>query len=403
MSASRSYREFAKSRIDEAIRLARSEAGGVKARRALAQFLWTIQGRSDLLRPARYAGQVDAEALQRLMRGLLALLGFRRSWLRPVEDWEPKEGGTRSVFGSLALHLLAKYPVPPVLHSAWFAEPGWWGYRQQHWYCHVGMGGSLRTAGFPIRLTKRMAHEFWQAPAHLEPGFALRWAEVRGLGGSEALATGIASTRLGREFFAEAFWRSVIHLFLNTRGLDVACIDPIVEYLHDQKYRQRTVIIGEDTEISIDPPRPDLSIKGCTVASLLRRATEWKAEQRSEAPVRKRFAWNRSEIGEYQRSEDEARAWTIRELLDSDDLAAEGKAMKHCVATYTEFCVQRRSTIWSLGLEGPEGRRRLATIEVDPSTRTVVQVSMKCNEDPDESCVSIMKEWAGREGLTVDC
>ncbi|WP_169976214.1 PcfJ domain-containing protein [Tautonia rosea] len=369
----------------------------------MTRLLWNVQSRSDLLRPARFAGRAEEESLRRLVGGLLALVGYRRSWLRPVEQWEPREGGTHSVFSSLAHHLLANYPVPPVMHSAWFAGSGWWAYRQRHWFRHVGMGGSLRTAGFPIRLTKRMAYEFSLAPAHFDIGFALRWAQVRGLGGSDTIARVVASTRLGREFFGEAFWTSVIHLFLRTRGLDPAHVDLIVEYLNHQKFVQRTIIVGEDTEISIDPPRPDLSIKGCTVTSLLRRAEEWKAEQRPEAPERKRFEWNRSEIREYQRAEDETRAWTIRELLDSDDLAAEGKAMKHCVATYTEFCVRRRSTIWSLGLEGPEGRRRLATIEVDPKTRTVVQASMKCNEEPDEPCLSLVKEWASREGLTVEC
>jgi hypothetical protein len=365
--------------------------------------LWVVQGRSDLLRPARFAGRADADGLRGIVRGLVALEGFRGSWLRPVEEWVPQGERARGVFSSLAHHLLANYPVPPVLQSAWFEEPGWWAYRQQHWFHHVGMGGSLRAAGFPVRLTRRMAHELSLAPAHVEIGFALRWAEVRGLGGSDALARAFASTRLRKEFLGEEFWRSLIHLLLNTRGLDMAQVDPIVEYLYDQKFAQRTVIIGEDTELSIDPPRPDLSIKGCTVASLVRRAAEWKAEQRPAAPERKRFAWGRSGIREFRGAGEEGRAWTIRELLDSDDLAAEGKAMKHCVATYTEFCVKRRSTIWSLGLEGPEGRRRMATIEVDPSTKAVVQASMKCNEEPDEPCRSIVREWASREGLTVEC
>ncbi|MEW4568277.1 PcfJ domain-containing protein [Tautonia sp. JC769] len=403
MSTSRSYREFAKSNIDEAIRLALAESGGVKARRALSRMIWTVQGRSDLLRPARHAGRSDAEMLRRIVRGLAALLGFRASWLRPLEEWEPRGERARGVFSSLAHHLLANYPVPAVLHAAWFEEAGYWAYRQQHWFHHVGMGRSLRSAGFPIALTRRMAHEFSNAPAHVEVGFALRWAEVRGLGGSEALANAVASTRLKREFLGQEFWRSLIHLLLNARGLELGQITPIVEYLYHQKFAQRTVIIGEDTELSIDPPRPDLSIKGCTAASLVRRAREWEAERRPEGPVRRRFAWDRSGIREFQGDRTEGKAWTIRELLDSDDLAAEGKAMKHCVATYTEFCVKRRSTIWSLGLEGPDGRRRLATIEVDPSTKTVVQASMKCNEEPDEPCRSIVREWASREGLTVEC
>lgn len=401
MPAPIARRESAKRLIDQAIRRALADAEGVKTRRALARFLWTVQGRSDLLHPGRYAGRADAEALRRLVLGLLALVGFRREWRRPAEDWSPRGTGPLSLFSSLAHHLMADYPVPPVLLSAWFGGTDWSARRRQRWFGHVGQGGSLRTAGFPLRLSKRMAHEFAQSPPDLSIDFALRRAQVLAIGGSEGLARALASTRLGREFGHDAFWSSLIHLFLNARRLDPAHVEPIVEYLHDQKFEHRRVIIGRDTVVYLEPPRPDLSIKGCTVASLLRRAIEWRARRPSAEPERRLIRWERSAIGEYRREGDEGRAWTIRELLDSDELAAEGKAMRHCVAEYTGSCARRRSTIWSLGLEGPEGRRRVLTIEVAPASRQVLQASRKCNEDPDEASMAILREWAGREGLEV--
>jgi hypothetical protein len=50
----------------------------------------------------------------------------------------------------------------------------------------------------------------------------------------------------------------------------------------------------------------------------------------------------------------------------------------------------------------PGGREGLVTIEVNPETKFVVQASMKCNEDPDEFSMGIIKEWADREGLTLE-
>ena len=90
--------------------------------------------------------------------------------------------------------------------------------------------------------------------------------------------------------------------------------------------------------------------------------------------------------------------WEIRELLDSDELAAEGKAMKHCVATYTEICAKGLSAIWSLGRGAP----RSAAARDDrgqPQTKELVQAKAQCNEEPDEPCRVILNEWAGREGL----
>jgi hypothetical protein len=402
MPAPTARREFAKGLIDLAIRKAIA-ATGRKPRRAFAHLLWNVQARSELLRPARSVGRIEADRAARLVLGLLALVEHRKDWLRPVESWAPQGSGPLPLFSSLAHHLLADYPVPPVLLSAWFRGTDWPARRRQGWFKHAGLGKSLRAAGFPIRLSKRMAHEFARTPAHFPIEFALRWAQVRGLGGPDELARAVAATRLGREFHHVEFWVSVIHLFINTPRLDPAHVEPVVEYLHDQKFEPRRVIIGVDTEVELDPPQPDLSIKGRTFASFLRQAAEWNARWRPDRPERRLIRWDRSSIGGYLREGEEGRAWTVRELLDSDELAAEGKAMRHCVASYTDWCVKRLTTIWSVAVEGPEGRERLVTVEVNSETKEVVQAKAKCNEEPDEVSRAILVEWAGREGLKVEC
>lgn len=412
MSPRAERREFAKGLIDLAIRKALDSLGR-KPRRAFARLVWTIQARSDLLRPGQYVGRIEAEGPALIVRGLLALLEHRNGWIRPVEGWRPADSGSLPLFSSLAHHLLAEYPVPPVLLSAWFRGTDWEAWGPQMWFRQVGQGRSLRSVGFPIELTKRMAHAFAKAPAHFPIEFALRWAQVRGLGGSDDLARAVASTRLGREIDEdeEAFWTSAIHLLLNAPRIEPAQVDLIVEYLRDRKFAPRPAIIGDGeddrTEVDLPPPEPDYSVKGRSAATVLLRAEEWRAERRraeaaSTTPARRVLRWRRSGVGEYRRDGEDGTAWTIRELLDSDELAAEGRAMCHCVATYTARCVGGHSTIWSLGEEGPEGRRRLLTVEVDPATRRVVQASMKGNEDPDGSCLVALKDWAGREGLGME-
>lgn len=400
MPARIARREFAKGVIDLAIRKALDSLGR-KPRRSFDHLLGNVRSRSDLLRPSRHVGRVDAGFLDSIVQGLLALIEHRKGWLRPLEEWEPAGRTSISMFSSLAHHLLADYPVPPVLLSAWFLGTQWPAQQQQHWFLHVGRGGSLRTAGFPVELTRKMADEFARAPAQFPIEFALRWAQVRGLGGSHDLARAVAATRLGREFDNAEFWISAIHFCINHPRIGPGEVEPVVEFLHDQRFEPPRAIIGGDVEVELDPPQPDLSLKGWSAASLLRRVEEWKARRRVEAK-RMLICWDRSAIGEFLGEDELGQAWTIRELLDSDELAAEGRAMDHCVATYTSRCAKRTSTIWSVRIERQGSRERVVTVEIDPESREVVQAKARSNEEPDEPCLEILRRWAGQEALKVE-
>lgn len=402
MATAIARREFAKLVADEAIRKALESVSCRKLRRAFLALTWEVRERSGLFRPGRMIGRVEPEWLDRIARGLLALCGHRAEWIRPIEGWAPDGVAPLGLFASLAHHLLAEYPVPPVLLSAWFREPGWEAARDQNWFKQAGRGARLRDLGLPAALNRRMLHLFSMAPVDLPVEAALRWAQVRGLGGPDGLARAVAATRLGREFDADRdpFWRSVFLFLAGQPALDLGQVEPIVDYLHDQKYGQPTVLIADDIEVCTGPPRPDLTIRGWSLASLLRRVADWRAGRKAE-PERKRLRWSASGIGPHRRDEPDGSAWTIVELLDSDALVEEGRAMDHCVATYAGSCQQRASTIWSLGREGAADRERALTIEVDPATRAIVQAKMKSNEEPDERCLGLLRDWAGQQGLEM--
>ncbi|HEV8060548.1 MAG TPA: PcfJ domain-containing protein [Gemmataceae bacterium] len=92
---------------------------------------------------------------------------------------------------------------------------------------------------------------------------------------------------------------------------------------------------------------------------------------------------------------------TITELLTSKALFLEGRAMRHCVATYVKFCASRLSSIWSMQMENQTGLHRVLTIEVDLSHKTICQVRGKCNRPAQAAEREIMERWAGQEGLKV--
>ena len=342
--------------------------------------------------------------MPRVVGGVLNLALHCKDWRRSPEEWCPSEDNPIPLFSSLAHHLLADYPVPPVLLSPWFRKQSPETWRQQGWFIHLGRGGSLRTAGLPIPLTRRIAHEFAQAPPHFRVEYALRWAQVLGLGGTESLAHALARSELGRSFHAEDFWVSVIHFFINNPGIPERDIHAIVNYLAVQKFAPRCVLIGDDVHVALGPPQPDLTMKGRTASSLLRQVARWRKEHEEarSRTGREILSWPRSSIGDYRTVHEDGTTWTIREVLDSDALVAEGQAMSHCVAGFAGLCYKRSTTIWSLGIESLEGRQRVLTIEVNPATRAIEQAKMAGNAEPDERSRMHLARWAEQQRLVIE-
>jgi len=119
-----------------------------------------------------------------------------------------------------------------------------------------------------------------------------------------------------------------------------------------------------------------------------------------------KLSWRKSPIQEYRylekRPEEETdRLWSIQQLLDSDALYAEGRAMRHCVFTYANLCWRGETTIWSLRLRVNDTEKRMATIEVDPRQRAIIQVRAKCNQRPGGRSLEIMRQWAAWAGIQL--
>jgi hypothetical protein len=368
--------------------------------------LHLVRSRTALLRPPGTGRRYETMFPTQIVCGLLALASHREDWLRPADDWLPSGAGPLPEFASLVQHLLAGYPVPLFMVSVWFWRADAEGRRRQDWYKHLGLGRNIRTADIPLPLTKRMAHEFTQAPDHYSVEKAMRWGQVRGLGGSKALAQTVVATRLGRSFEHEDFWRTVVHFFVNHPELDFAHVGPIVDYLHHQRFVPQDVFLEEGAIVD-DPLQPNLSIKGRTPRSLLRQVAEWHARLRYRPEVAD-LRWWRSRIGEFRLIESDGqgqaeRCWTIQELLSSGELVREGAAMRHCVASYARACASRKTSIWSMRCDSAGRRYRALTIEVDLPTKTIWQARRRNNALPTAKLRRIMEQWARQEGLRIEC
>lgn len=337
--------------------------------------------------------------------GLLALARRRRDWRRPLEEWRPDSHNTRRQFTSLARHLLAEYHVPAFMDEAWFKGDTLIAREQQDWFLHIGRGQNIRTAELPVRLTKMMAHHFLQAPADHSIEAALRYGQIRGLGGDDALVRAVVATRLGEGFEHEEFWLSVLHFFVNNPLLDHVHVGPIVDYVHHRKF-----VPAEDEA----PAEPEFSMKGRGVIPLLRRVEAWHDEL-ARAARRPPRQWEPSGFGAFRTLETDGEevlaCWSVQEVLTSQELNEEGKAMRHCVASYGGSCARGQISVWSMQVEEypTHIRRRVMTIAVNNARKSITQARGRCNRLPGakdstirlNKAPTILKQWARQEGLTI--
>jgi hypothetical protein len=100
------------------------------------------------------------------------------------------------------------------------------------------------------------------------------------------------------------------------------------------------------------------------------------------------LSWNGHGL-DWERREGERVIWSLRELTTSKDLLEEGRAMRHCVASYAYRCVQNHSAIFSLRA----GEERKLTVELDLHHRRIVQARGSCNRAATPAEEEALARW----------
>jgi hypothetical protein len=332
-----------------------------------------------LLRVAAVRAVVEVDALRNMLQ-------FETMLERQPEDWPGLIGHPLRVIASLASHLFGRYPTPRFLASAWFGTNTLDRIARCQWFIAHARGKPFRSLALPIAMTRRMEHIFLRTPDHLVIDHALRRAEVLGLGGTPELADAVLTTRLAEDFADADRWRlALAWLAACGDSVDLAQVVPLVDYLHANLHA--------------------VELRGRTFVSVLRLVKDWHGwlgRQRMRFVSWPRSRWQGMVIPvEPTRHEPRRAEWTIGELLDSRELSHEGRAMRHCVASYAQDCAATRSTIWSLRHRwGDEGvTRSVLTIEVRPDSGVIVQVRAKANGRAGGWPLDLVRRWAAREGL----
>ena len=352
------------------------------ARQALQKLLSVAQQRTQLLSTDPALDRLGPQPGNTFIEALAALARHWQDWLEPAADWRPDSRNLRRQFGHLARHLLSRYPVPTYMDCAWFKPQN----HQQTWFKALGSGQSIRTLDLPLPLNKRMAHQFLTAPDYYTIEEALRWGQVLGQGGTPDLVEALIDTHLGTSFAHEDFWGTVIQFFVRTPQLDPAQVGPIVDYIQNQKYEPRQTHRADGQEVEDDPPQPNFSMKSRSLPKLLDQVERWHAQLAREARLPP-GQWEPSAISPYHYAETDTKGrtlhWHIRELLSKKELAAEGRALNHCVVSYAHKCRSGKSSIWSVQVsDDQDNRLHLMTVELNPRSRSLSQIRGKHNVLP---------------------
>jgi PcfJ-like protein len=359
-----------------------------------------------LLEPVIACNRLGASADNTFLAGLGLLAAHRQHWLRPVETWRPDSHNLRRQFSSLLHHLLDRHKeLPECFISAWFQGRTPEAAKLRRWSIALGAGCGLRGCDIPLAYTRKLWQCLRLAPDHLLVNEALRWAQVVSLGGSTRLAETLLQTRIANSFEQEQFWNEVLVWFINNPLLDLVHVGPIIDYLHEQRF----VPVLQDNRAGgtiVAPRQPNLAMRGRSVDGLLRNVAKWHNDLYTTALKGPHQNWCSTgllplvfEEGDSQKAN--YRIWTIRELLSSAALIAEGRKLRHCVASYQRSCVRGDSSIWTLELETLAGVEKLLTIEVIPRTQQIIQARGHCNRLPAQTELAVLQRWATVAGLTI--
>ncbi len=322
-----------------------------------------------------------------------ALAAETHAWVRPIETWKAKGKGRNSVQRSLLEHLFAKYPMPAFLWSVFDLSVD----RQRSplipFVLHVASGGSVYEAVqyglITTPLTRKMCHNLLATAGESSILAAVRKVQVKACGGDHRVYRAWMLTMLGREFqpttIQEAFWHTVLEWICKNPMLTTDQYGPLVDYI---AFRQR-----ED---------PEFSMKGRGALALIRSMEEWHGDLAKIKVARgSNFApsgFRALDIDRSKADKDgvvlEKALWCVREILSPKDLAEEGKKMGHCVYSYVHAIEKGTTSIWRLTMEDFKGNWHMQTIEVNNTSRCVVQVRGRFNTFPDAAERQIVMAWA---------
>ncbi len=306
------------------------------------------------------------------------MVQFRTWWINDLFEWKPRSKQTVQQVKELAAYLFCRYKVPDFLYQSFYSS----NLLHIEWFIHLGTGRRVKDLNkMPIPFTQKMGHYFLQAPSRLTVPEALRFAQVRGLGGDERIADRIALSWIGSKSYEdEDFWERFIQILVTGGMFNHSKTGELIDYVREMKRANR-----------------GYSLKGRTLQSLLKQSDEWHKRSSYSGGLQ---YWRPCGIEGY-RFEREDGDIIVEELISTKELMNEGRVMRHCVASYAYLCLKGRTAIYSFRKYAHGIQEVLATIEINIAAQKIVQAKGKMNKPVSNEVRRCMEKWAAKRQLSI--
>ena len=262
---------------------------------------------------------------------------------------------------------------------------------EMDWIECVAVGKNIREARhLPFPVSKKMAHLTINAPKY----YSFREALFHGLLKSLGITDGMYPVLF-------TYYQSIAEIRSQQIQIMRFCINHCTA-LDEQEIRR---ILSYLEHCFTDGE--GFRFKGRTGLSVLRLAEVWHQTMQLENSFDGGNEWYRSPVF-WDGAPYQGKTWTdagedyrIIQILNSKDLIIEGYKMRHCVGTYSGKCMEDKCSIWSLQSYKTDLKawEPLVTIEINTSTKEIVQAKKRFNAYPNEIEMGWIKVWAEEEGV----
>jgi hypothetical protein len=358
------------------------------------------------------------------------ILQYEEDFVRPIDTWGPKSRNAHQQILSLIRHVFAKYPTPSFLEK--YFMMGNVPNSEVLLYIHMGAGKSLKTfEGFPkwLSIPNRSLHHLYTTPDTMDFVTAIRRCQVLYMGGDQYIFYALMRANILRENLPitkadgetdyhprhDEFWQSVMKFFIEHRMIVPTKIAEVIDYINNVKFVDGREMDENGIFVAVNPPHRNFSMKGRNPQTLIDHSDEWHYNRTRIQRVNQRlvnnnryvsttklkdYSWTGINIRNCTITRGKDTKYQIIQLKTFFELRDEGSDMHHCVGTYASSCSSGKSTIFSIRqFIKNTFTQRMATIELRGFN--LVQIRGKYNRKPDDVTLSIIKDWARGELLTI--
>lgn len=348
-----------------------------------------------------------------LVEAVLRLGVYKTCWVRAPEHWQPDENQSAlDQWADFLRHLMALYPVPKFMDSAWLTR-GTLHHFERHCWCTFARGQSLRSVdGFPQSISKKVLHRALSSGQKNETLPTAIWkAELEAQQVSASLFTAVMRSRVPNELWRHELWSRLVAKFstgCDAQADDFHTVTHALAHVSEERGSQQVEnLMRLSLAVLIRNSRDALEGVSC---SYRHTSPNTLSRSRSGGPGRHASGWAPmlgSEDIHPQHSKLHAPSpWRMEELCTPEALVEEGKVMGHCVAGYATRCRHGTSAIFSLRRHSPQTGAAdvvfsYVTLEVNPGRRKIVQIRAYKNQPVNSSCMNMVRFWAQTNHLEI--